>query len=463
MKDIVDAAWEELMAEERAALKRVQVRVATAEELGWFASEIEAHHYLGWKDPVGERVAHVAEANGRPLALLLWVAGSYHLRVRDEWIGWSPRQRRQRLALVANNSRFLILEEGRLPNLASRVLSLSLKRLSADWEAAYGHELLLGETFVNGRRFRGTCYQASGWERLGETAGFSRVSEDFYEHHGEPKQLWVRPLCPNARELLASAVLPEPWARAERAVPAQTELASQQMRSLYDVFARHVRDSRTRIGRYPLAGLLVVVFAATLCGVSLGQRDLAAFARRLTTAQRRALRFRRNVNTGEVPAPSETTFFRLLNGVPPAELERALLVAQDWLLGPPPAGDDLVALDGKQPLCGRGTQVVSAFSVKGGRWLGSERVADKSNEVPAVRQLLSRLHVEGKTVAYDALHTNHETAIQAVRDCGADYLVTVKGNQPEIVKSLEALYASRKRGAFSPSGGADGGNQSRPA
>jgi hypothetical protein len=234
------------------------------------------------------------------------------------------------------------------------------------------------------------------------------------------------------------------------------------MKSLYDVFAHHVRDSRVRIGRYPLAGLLVVVFAATLCGVSLGQRDLAAFATKLSKAQRRALRFRRDKHTGEIPAPSETTFFRLLNAVVPLELERALLVAQEWLLGPPPVDDDLIALDGKQPLSGRGTQVVSAFSVKGGRWLGSERVADKSNEVPAVRKLLSRLNVEGKTVAYDALHTNQETAIQAVRDCGADYLVTVKGNQPEIARSLEKFYSSRKCGVFSPSGRAVDGNESRP-
>ena len=103
----------------------------------------------------------------------------------------------------------------------------------------------------------------------------------------------------------------------------------------------------------------------------MGQRDLAAFANKLSKAQRRALRFRRDMRTGDIPAPSETTFFRLLKVVAPLELERALLGAQDWLLGPPPADDDLVALDGKQPLSGRGTQVVSAFSVKGSRWLGS--------------------------------------------------------------------------------------------
>lgn len=463
MKDALDAAWDELMAEEHAVLKRVRVRVATEEEMGWFAAQMAAQHYLGWKDPVGERVAHVAEANGKPLALLLWAAGSYHLRVRDEWIGWSQRQRRERLALVVNNSRFLVLGDAHLPNLASRVLSMSVKRLNDDWDTAYGHGVLLAETFVNGRRFRGTCYRASGWERLGETAGFSRVAEDFYEHHGEPKQLWVRPLHPEARKWLTAPTLPEPWARAERAVPAKTELASQQMRTLYDVFAQHVHDSRARIGRYPLAGLLVVVFAASLCGVSRGQRDLAAFADRLTPAQRRALRFRRDRHTKEAPAPSETTFFRLIKIVDPGELERALLAAQEWLLGPLPADDDLVALDGKQPLCGRGSQVVSAFSVKSGRWLGSERVADKSNEIPAVRKLLSRLDVDDKTVAYDALHTNQETAIHAVRDCGADYLVTIKDNQPQLVENLEKLYASRNCGAFSPSTGTNGGTQSQSA
>jgi hypothetical protein len=235
------------------------------------------------------------------------------------------------------------------------------------------------------------------------------------------------------------------------------------MHSLYDVFARHIKDPRARIGRYPLPGLLVVVFAATLCGMSLGQRDLAAFARRLTKAQCRALRFRRDPRTKAYFTPSETTFFRLLNEVAPPELERALLASQEWLLGPPPADDNLVALDGKQPLSGRGTQIVSAYSVKGGRWLGGERVADKSNEVPAVRRLLSRLDVDGKTVAYDALHTNHETAIHAVRDCGADFIATVKGNQPGIAESLEKLYAGRRGGAFSPSSGADRGTQPRPA
>jgi hypothetical protein len=462
MGNEVLGAWERLVAEERELLRRLRVRVARPDEMEWFAEQMRDRHYLGWAVPVGERVAHVAEADGRPLALLMWTAGAYHLRVRDEWIGWTAAQRRERLGLIVNNSRFLVLDE-HFPNLASRTLSLSAKRLCADWEEAYGHGVLLAESFVNGRKFRGTCYRAAGWERLGETAGFARVAEDFYEHHGDPKQLWVRALRPGARELLAGATLPEPWARARREVPARTELDCARMRSLRGLFAAHVADKRAWIGRYPLSGLLVCVFAATLCGVARGQRDLAAFARRLTPAQRRALGFRPARGAAQCPAPSETTFFRLLSSVEPLELERALLAAQEWLLGPAPAGDDLVAFDGKQPLCGRGGQIVSAYSVKGGRWLGSERVDDKSNEVPAVRRLLSRAGVEGKTVAYDALHTNRETAVHAVRDCGADYIVTVKGNQPTIAETLEKLYSGRRGGSFPPPGGAVGRTQPRPA
>ena len=176
MGNEVLGAWEKLVAEERELLRRLRVRVARPDETEWFAEQMRDRHYLGWAVPVGERVAHVAEADGRPLALLMWTAGAYHLRVRDEWIGWTAAQRRERLGLVVNNSRFLVLEE-RFPNLASRTLALSAKRLCADWEEAYGHGVLLAESFVNGRKFRGTCYRAAGWEKLGETAGFARVAE----------------------------------------------------------------------------------------------------------------------------------------------------------------------------------------------------------------------------------------------------------------------------------------------
>ena len=125
---------------------------------------MDAHHYLGFRRLFGGGVRHVAEmADGRWLALVGWQCGAFKVKARDAWIGWTPEQQFRRLRLVTNNTRFLILPEARVPNLASRVLSLSLRRLSPDMEAAQGHPVLVAETFVDPSRFEGTCYRASNW------------------------------------------------------------------------------------------------------------------------------------------------------------------------------------------------------------------------------------------------------------------------------------------------------------
>ncbi|MSU65752.1 MAG: DUF4338 domain-containing protein [Opitutus sp.] len=67
----------------------------------------------------------------------------------DQFIGWSPEQRRRRLPLVVNNSRLLILPDAHYPNLASCLLKQVLARLSDDWLACWGHSVALVETFVD--------------------------------------------------------------------------------------------------------------------------------------------------------------------------------------------------------------------------------------------------------------------------------------------------------------------------
>jgi len=97
-----------------------------------------------------------------------------HLAARDRWIGWTAERQSVRLHLIANNSRFVILTPGRVPNLASRVLGPVLRRLSADSGAAHGYPVLLAETFVDPSRFAGTCYRASNWRSPGTARGFAR-------------------------------------------------------------------------------------------------------------------------------------------------------------------------------------------------------------------------------------------------------------------------------------------------
>ena len=162
-----------LTASEQAVLDGVKLRLIKPEEQQRFDELIEKDHYLHSAEWVGERLFYVAEYEGKWIALLAWTSAAYHLKARDAWIGWDEEQRRRRLKLVANNARYLILTEGQ-PNLASRVMGLCLKRLSADWEDRYAHPILMVESFVDGQLFRGTSYQVTGWIQLGETGGYAR-------------------------------------------------------------------------------------------------------------------------------------------------------------------------------------------------------------------------------------------------------------------------------------------------
>jgi len=128
----------------------------------------------------------------------------------------------------------------------------------------------------------------------------------------------------------------------------------------------------------------------------------------------------------------------------------AILTGLNHVLGPRPAADDQVSVDGKELLHSRGQQVVSAYTVQGGRWLGSESVAPGSNEIPAAQTLLRRAPIEGMLVTADALHTQTETARIITQEKGADYLLTVKGNQPQLARTLRQFHTASRR-AFSPS------------
>ena len=130
--------------------------LSTSEEIQRAGELLDAHHYLGAPNPVGQRLWYaVLDANDHWLGLLLFAAASRRLRHRDEWIGWSDQQRR-RLPLVVNNTRFLLLPDKTCPNLGSAVLSRVAARLSGDWMERYGHPVLVVETFVDPQLFRGT-------------------------------------------------------------------------------------------------------------------------------------------------------------------------------------------------------------------------------------------------------------------------------------------------------------------
>jgi hypothetical protein len=144
-------------------------------ELAEFKSYIAQFHYLGLDRTIGENMKYVIKAkDGRPLACLLFGSAAWSCRDRDNYIGWDKNARRQNLYMLTGNTRFLIFPWIRVSCLASKILSMAIRRLSSDWEIRYGHPLAAVETFVERRRFRGVCYKAANWLFVGSTTGRGR-------------------------------------------------------------------------------------------------------------------------------------------------------------------------------------------------------------------------------------------------------------------------------------------------
>jgi hypothetical protein len=134
---------------------------------------MQEHHYLGALPKIGETLRYLAVWREQWLGLVSFSAAAWKCTARDQWIGWDFRHQFDRLKLVVNNSRFLILPGWHLPNLGSRILGLCQRRLVTDWRESFGHPVLLLETFVDRGRFRGTVYKAANWTQVGNSRGVS--------------------------------------------------------------------------------------------------------------------------------------------------------------------------------------------------------------------------------------------------------------------------------------------------
>ncbi len=152
---------------------------------------IEQYHYLGYAPLPGAQLRYFVKSEGQVLALLGFSAAAWKCAPRDGYIGWDTPTRMKNLHLVVNNSRFLVL--ARVPNLASRILSMAAKRIASDWRTQYGYEPALLETFVEKERFTGGCYKASNWTMVGETKGRGKLDVR-HEHKLPVKTVWLYPL-----------------------------------------------------------------------------------------------------------------------------------------------------------------------------------------------------------------------------------------------------------------------------
>ena len=162
---------------------------------------IERYHYLGYRRMGGAQMRFFVRAHGKLIALLGFSAAAWRVAPRDEFIGWSPDQRKKQLHLIVDNSRFLLLPWVHGQNLASQILSAAARRLPALWHQRYHYRPLVLESFIEKRRFAGTCYQAANWICVGQTQG--RGKWDRHHGGGKPvKTIWLYPLDRRFKEAL---------------------------------------------------------------------------------------------------------------------------------------------------------------------------------------------------------------------------------------------------------------------
>ena len=158
-----------------------------------YNSLIQQHHYLGYRQIVGNHLKYIAFIDGRPVACLGWGSAAWSVKSRDSFIGWDKPTKEKNLHLVANNTRFLILPWISVKCLASKLLALNAKRISDDWLKIYNHTLYWLETFVEKHRFAGTCYKAANWIYVGQTKGIAKRGHD-HLFHGNIKDVYLYPL-----------------------------------------------------------------------------------------------------------------------------------------------------------------------------------------------------------------------------------------------------------------------------
>ena len=184
----------------------VQMPLADVQPLVWQLGEygtevrkralgyLRSYHYLGCDRPVGSHLLYlISDRLGRDLAVHLVGAAAWQCADRDRFIGWTAQTRSRHLPQIANHSRFLILPWVEVQQLASHLLGQLVKRLPKDWQARHGVPLALLESFVESRRFEGTCYQAANWRRVGQTTGRTR-QEKRHRARKPRKAIWLYPL-----------------------------------------------------------------------------------------------------------------------------------------------------------------------------------------------------------------------------------------------------------------------------
>ena len=162
---------------------------------------VNQYHILGYKKTFGSRLKYFIQSGKNDIGCIQFSASSWALEDRDKWIGWSVQDKKERLHLIVNNSRYLIFPWVKIKNLASKALSLAARRIQGDWLNEFCYAPVLLETFVDTELFKGTCYKAANWVYLGKTKGQGRTYKKRSPVSSQ-KDIYVYPLQENFQACL---------------------------------------------------------------------------------------------------------------------------------------------------------------------------------------------------------------------------------------------------------------------
>ena len=417
------------------------VRLPSADEVRWFEGLLADHHYLGAGRPVGDYLRQVVERDGKAVALLVWGPACYALKDRDLWISWSASQRLERLKLIVQNRRFLVLApKGESPNLASQAMGAALRVLPEQWQEHFGYRPLLAESFTDPEAYAGTCYKASNWEAVGYSAGYSRHRADFYLPNERPKRLWLRSLAPDARQVLRSGGLPEDCRAGLVATPSGTlPVNAEQLGSLLEVF-RQGPDPRDSNTRYRIGPVLTIIAMALLAG----RREIAEIARFATTlSQPQRCRLGLPLKKGTrafYKVPGYGVFYQVLSRMDPEAFAARLT---GWLQSRAGTLPQALALDGKMIRDHIGLLTLAQHEDGAPQAVAvyDQKEGTPRCEQTAAANLLEKLPaLDGKIITADPLHCQRQHA-RTIVEKGGDYLLQIKGNQPNLLKRAQGLDA----------------------
>lgn len=409
-------------------LKNLTVRIVREDERARANELLERDHYLG-ELPQGSMLMQVVEHEGRWVALLDWGPAAHKLADRDEWIGWTPQQRAERLPLVVMNRRFCMLGQNRMPNLASRCLGLALAALPDHWEQLHGYRPLLAETFTDIEAYEGTCYKATNWEACGQTKGFGRHRADYYEQHGRIKKLWLKTLNRNARRILTAMDLPASYAKAlnkqspDRSLPLKRE----KIDSLRDWMRAHVPDPRASNRTFPLSSLLTFVAMALLAGRK-NLSEIHRYGQFLTQDQRRWLDWPVKKGTRLRRAPSYKSLYNLLGKLDPHRFAEAMT---GWLQHHHGTLPRALAVDGKWvrdcvlTVCLSDHETGAPVAIGIADDLPKNDDSKREGEQTIAHRLYNQITLENATVTGDANFCNRPQS-EALLQAGASYVLQLK-------------------------------------